>query len=425
MKKFLSLHPRRGLLLFLTLFTAVYSIIDKPSLKSFIWSDAEGYYLYLPAVFIYHGFETVPVRTEGGQFPKYERTNKRFTKYSCGVAMMQLPFFLTAHLFSKIFGLPADGYSPIYAVSVWLAGIFYCFFGLFILVESLKRYFSVRSAMLTAAALYLGTNLLHYTVSAPGMSHVYSFFLFSVLVYFIPRFYDNPSVRNTTVIAVVTGLAVLIRYTNALILIYFLLYNIYSFSDFKNRIFFLSRNLKKLLLFPVALFVFFIPQMIYWKYISGRFWMYSYGDEGFRWLRPEIFKIFFDVQNGWLIYSPMMLFSVAGLFLLLYKKKLSSPGIFFTLTAASYVFASWWAWWFGGAFGHRCFVEYYALLSVPLAFSIQYVSQLKKPVISVCFYFLLIVFSYYNVGMNVLYRSPWDGPDWTWESYWKVVERLI
>ena len=33
-----------------------------------IWSDAEGYYLYLPALFINGGFEDLYVRTEG-QFP--------------------------------------------------------------------------------------------------------------------------------------------------------------------------------------------------------------------------------------------------------------------------------------------------------------------------------------------------------------------
>lgn len=78
-------------------------------IKGMIWSDAEGYYLYLPALFINGGFEDLAVRSEV-QFPLFEDTNKRFTKYTYGVALMELPFFLLAHLIGSIMG-EADGYS--------------------------------------------------------------------------------------------------------------------------------------------------------------------------------------------------------------------------------------------------------------------------------------------------------------------------
>ena len=101
---------------FFFLFSVIYIVLDKSSFKSYIFSDAEGYYMYLPAVFIYGGFEDIPVRTTG-QFFRYEATNKYFTKYTCGVALMQLPFFFlsaTALLQSRKYLL-----TDIHGYTVW------------------------------------------------------------------------------------------------------------------------------------------------------------------------------------------------------------------------------------------------------------------------------------------------------------------
>ena len=45
-----------------SLFTALNS--NNKNFGGIIWSDAEGYYLYLPATFIYNGFEDIPVKTK-------------------------------------------------------------------------------------------------------------------------------------------------------------------------------------------------------------------------------------------------------------------------------------------------------------------------------------------------------------------------
>ena len=65
--------------------------IENKRLAGVIWSDAEGYYLYLPAVFIYGGFEGIPYRTTV-QFSNYPGTEKVFTKYTCGVAMLEMVY---------------------------------------------------------------------------------------------------------------------------------------------------------------------------------------------------------------------------------------------------------------------------------------------------------------------------------------------
>ena len=187
-----------------------------------LWSDAEGYYMYLPAIFIYDGFVDIPVRTPY-QFPKYGDTDKYLTKYTCGVAIMELPFFLASHALASILGEETNGYSGIYIKGVLLAAAFYVWLGFFFLAKVLKRNYSEWIVVLTVLCLYLGTNLFYYTAREGGMSHGYSFGLFAVFIYLTPRFYQSTTLPWSRIIgmALLSGLIVLIRPTNIVILLYF------------------------------------------------------------------------------------------------------------------------------------------------------------------------------------------------------------
>ena len=93
------------------------------------------------------------------------------------------------------------------------------------------------------------------------------------------------------------------------------------------------------------------------------------------------------------------------------------------LLLAAYLFASWWAWWFGGAFGHRSFVEFLSLLVIPFAhFLHKSLShrQLKWLIIP-----LYVVLCYYSVGLTYEYEPPWDGSNWTYQSVWKEIKELF
>ena len=50
--------------------------------------------------------------------------------------------------------------------------------------------------------------------------------------------------------------------------------------------------------------------------MSGHFIFDPYKGEGFDFLRPNIYKAWFDFANGWLIYTPIMAFSIIGWFIL-------------------------------------------------------------------------------------------------------------
>jgi hypothetical protein len=423
MKNFLKSIVRfwmRYYLLILLLF-AGYRAVELAGrfYRGLIWSDAEGYYLYLPALIVNDGFEDFEVRTKA-QFKPFEGTNKTFTKYTCGVAIMQAPFFLSAHALTLATGGKADGYSDYYIRALQLAGLFYGFLGLLLLKKILARHFSPVVVMMTVVGFFLGTNLFHYILQEPGMSHVYSFFLFGLFVWLTPRFYERPGWKIFGGMGLLAGFIVLIRPTNILLLLYLLLFRVKTWEDIKARLQFFKKHLWPLLLAPVASFLAFVPQFLYWKHISGDWLIYSYGEEGFNWLEPRIDMVLFHIKNGWLLFSPMAGLAIVGCLAGMWKNRFNIAPVFLIWLLLLYITSCWWCWWFGGAFGHRQFVEFYVVLAIPYAWLFTQVLESKVLVLKVFLVALWLLLGYYGYMLAVHFR----GPHYEWWSWKEVVEYM-
>ncbi len=418
-------------LIFLCLFIAFFAAsVERHIGNRFgevISSDAKGYYMYLPSVFIYNGIHNVTDTNFVGLI-----TNKKgeaYPKFTCGVAYCYLPFFLCAHAYARVFHYQASGFSPPYQYGILMAGVCWTFLGLFLLKKLLLRYFSRVAAWLSILCIALGTNLYSYGTLGVGMSHVYSFALFAAAILLMDSYYALPSKRNAILLALVLGWIVLIRPTGASIFVFLFLYRVVSFTDLKERVKFFRTHLADLLLaLPFFIGIIF-PQLLYWKEMSGHWVKYSYQDERFiYWSSPKIAAVLFDVQNGWLLYSPVLLF----LFWALLAKRRDPRTNFLATTllllVITYLFASWWMWNFGGAFGHRCYVDYYALLALPLAVTMEHIISAKKYV-KIPLLIVITIFCYYSVAMATLYmaRGIWDGPEWRWnyDRWWGLVRNTF
>ncbi len=230
---------------------------DFKTRKFVMSSDMEGYYQYLPYVLLKPKEEIKTMR-----WAKEYEDGKKLNVFTCGVAIMQLPFFLAAHGISKYLDLEATGYGPVYFSSVFIATLFYVLIGLIFLYFALLRYFKPKLAFWIVVLIFYATNLFYYTTISPGMSHAYSFSLIAMYLYFVPLFYEKPSLKNTILIAFPLALATLIRPTTIIISIYFLLYNVTQFSELKERVQFLLRKWYFVILIPIIAIIVFIPQML-------------------------------------------------------------------------------------------------------------------------------------------------------------------
>lgn len=354
--------------------------------------DVIYYYEYLPATFIHNDLTlSDPSKSKfQGWFRKLENGN-RVNKMTMGMAYMYSPFFAVGHLMAKNSMEEANGYTKPYKMAIQLSAIFYLLFGMLILMRTLKLYFSDLVSGLTLIFVGFGTNLYYYATVEATMTHVASFFLITSFLYSSIKWTHTKSWKHSVLLGITLGLLTLIRPTNVVVVVFIPLLNIDSLTGIKQRIRDILHYSPQLIAAGAIAFIFWIPQFIYWKTITGNWVFYSYGDEGFYFLKPEIIKGLFSFRKGWLIYTPIMFSAVFGIFLL--KKRLSGfflpVLVFFILNL--YVIFSWWCWWYGGSYSQRSMIDSYGIMAIPIAVFVQWIIGKKKPIRLVVISAMLII----------------------------------
>lgn len=390
-----------------------------------ISQDVRVYYAYLPAVFIYQDLSFEFMDDYPDEFVKRvaysisPEKDFRYLKMTMGLAILYLPFFLIAHLIALLTPFAANGYSAVYEAAIHFSTVLYVLAGFYFLRKILLRHFTEKVTSWTLALLLLATNLLFYSAIRTGTSHGYNFALITGALYFFEQWHEKPSWKNSLVIGLTGGLIVLIRPTNALIAMVFILYGIYNKHSFKCKAALFRTNAHKLIFIIFIAFMVLVPQLVYWKWISGEWVYYSYGDERFFFHDPEIFKGLFSFRKGWLIYTPVMFLAIMGMFgLCRYAKKYTwAIPVFFLINI--YIIYSWWTWWYGGSFGSRPMIDSYGLMAIPLAVSLKFVFKQKKW-INYSTQLVLILFVALNIWQSKQYQKGiihYDGM--TREAYFR------
>ncbi len=394
-----------------------------------LWADRSGYYIYLPATFIY-GFDgqkmpkDIDINTGNG-FSIDKDSGKIQTKYPAGVAILQSPFYGMAHLITKTFKIDRHGFDHPYLFFMYIGASFYLTIGFLLLFLLLKKRFSKWISYLTIFLIFVGTNLFYYAVDEILMSHIYSFFLFATMIWLWEKILisKTKNIRLNVFLGIILALIILVRPTNAAFIIFTLFFwNINSLTSFKARI--------KLILQPRFIItttligaIVLSSQLAYWHYLTGKFVYYSYS-EGFNWLSPQIKEIFLSTNNGLLLYSPLYTVLILSTILSAIRKELNSfliLGIFLVMT---YIFASWDCWYFGCSFGQRSFIEYSLLLAFPFASlnsKILKTNNLKSIIKAVSYGLPILYMSLFSILMSNSYIGCFFGETWDWNEYKRVL----
>lgn len=393
---------------------------------SVIWADKAGYNVYLPATFIYHfdasAFpDNMDTRTGDG----YEldiSSKKVKTKYPVGVALLQLPFFVIAHTVAPFLGYEQDGYSLIYNWAINVSAVFYLIVGLLLLQRTLAYYFDRPTVLWGLFTLFAGTNLYYYTIDDAGMSHIYSFALFSAFLCLLKRsaFLSQKSHPQAIVFGLLCGLILVTRPTNAVFLTCFLFLDIRNWKEIRTRLKVLTR-INVSIAIGISAFLVILVQMVYWKYAFGSFIFYSYEGEGFNWLEPRVLRTWFEPNNGLFLYTPLFLFMIISLALMFIRKV--TNGLYLTLLflGISYIFSCWDLPHFGCSFGARSYVEYLALFSIPTCYLLERILRSNIPIKLTSLALVLCM-----VAFNLKMTYSFDGcfyakKDWDLPSYYELV----
>ncbi len=356
------------------------SLYKKPE-KIIVW-DVISYYSYLPATFIEkdHKLQQWEYADpwKDRYWPEYIPATKSFViKTSMGLAFMYYPFFQTAHFIAPYLGYENNGFSAPYSTALILSSIVYVLIGLFLLRKILLHSFNDNITSITLLIIGLFTNLFWYTTKEAPMPHSYSFALFCLFMFLTDKWYQKPNYINSIACGLTLGLIALVRPTNIVIVLYFLLYGVIRGKDLTNRFHLYLSKYKQLIIMSLCICLVWIPQLLYWKSVTNHFFYYSYGSsEQFFFANPKIINVLVGFRKGWLTYTPAMIFSIIGIFLLKNKKYFWSILSFTVINI--YIVSSWWCWWYGGGLGMRPLIESYALLSIPLAAYLTWICNLQK-----------------------------------------------
>jgi len=398
--------------------------------------DVVLYYQYLPATIIYNDIQMRFLDEDPGNksikmWGELLPSGNRVGKMTVGMSIMYSPFFFAAHWLAQPLGYEANGYTPPYRLALILSSLVFAIAGLYLLSLLLRKYFDPVITAITLTLLALGTNLYFYTTLEPTMTHAYSFFLYAAFIFLLDKWLLKTSWKNSIILGIISGLIVIIRPVNGIILLLFLLWNVGSWRMFTDRIRFLIKNIHLLVLVIILFLITIFPQLLYWKTVTGHWLFYGYGEEGFFFLQPKYFDGLFSYRKGWLVYTPIMVFSLLGFIVLYYRnRKLFFPIVIFTLIN-TYIIFSWWCWWYGGSFGQRSMIESYVLLAFPLAYLVNWIRDTSRPVF---FVFLIIggLFTAYNIFQSRQYyfgSIHWDSMSKKayWETFmkWKPTEEFF
>ncbi|MEZ4936073.1 MAG: hypothetical protein R2799_00605 [Crocinitomicaceae bacterium] len=390
-----------------------------------IRTDALGYYVYLPSVFIYSDLKYDWTHQLNAKYPNFYfasytegENGARYQKYPIGTSIMNIPFFLIAHQLALNSDQEADGYSPIYHKWISYGTVFYAVLALIMIAQVIGLFFSDLIAAITVLLIGLGTNYYYFAIYEPGLSHIPGLFVLGLYFYHCIKWFREFKFLNLFILTISLGIATVIRPTNILFGGFFILMLFQREIGFKKVIqVFKTYKYKWIMLLLSAILIPFL-QISLWKYNSGNYIQYSYGEEGFFFTSPHIIYGLFSARNGLFLYSLPFFLSIYALFIR--KKEIPTLFIFINLFVFYYVIYSWWCWWYGGSYGSRAAIESYVLLSILLATAIDFIWKQLIPAITLIFIISLFQISFTTtLSFSDMRRTNLVHYDaMTWEAYW-------
>jgi hypothetical protein len=252
----------------------------------------------------------------------------------------------------------AEGYGAPYLAAVCYASALYGFLGLLLIHDALRRSgaFLEPAPRFAVAALWLGTPVLYYMTLAPGFSHAASLFAVSLMLWLWLRLRAGGEDKTWewALVGAVGGLAALVREQDVL----FLAAPALDLAWRHARPLRLHAFLRRLLALGVAAALAFLPQLIAYKMMYGRFGPSGIVTSKLDYSGPFFFAVLFDPGHGLYFWTPLLFAASVGLALAV-RRQGDTAAVLLSLSVLLLVWicGSIQTWTQAGAFGSRRFVS--------------------------------------------------------------------
>lgn len=337
--------------------------------------DGYGYYLYIP-----HFFEkgTLDIQQEWAQELQNDYCNgtyayqivrtekgKELNVYHMGQAFVELPSYILGDLSARLFGYKTDGFSKPYYIFFIVNVLFFILLGLLYTRKTLLLFLSDRHTAITLLVLYLASNIYITFFLQYDLQHLYLFALNAIFMYHLVQFIRTKTRKHIILSAIVLGLTVAIRPTQVLLGIFPLIILLREYR--------LSRSfLQHIWLYPAFGLLWNVPQIAYWWIIGGEPFIPNLHSERIVLSDPNIIDFLFSYKKGWLLYSPLFLLILPGLYILYKQNRSLFWSFILFIPFYIWVMSSWECWWYASSYGSRVMVDIYPLLIILVGLSIAH-----------------------------------------------------
>ena len=375
----------------LSLFVIGLNIVFYPN--NILSYDVFGYYLYLPTTFLFQdlGLENKEVIVQ--LIEQYKSTSSFYQvnptegglfvmKYSMGMAFMYFPFFLLGWLGAILFEYPIDGFSAPFQLAIFIGGITYSIIGLWFTAKVLNHFFNWKTAAIALSLIVFGTNYMVHVgmYGQNAMSQNYLFTAYALVLWFTIKWHETYKVKYAVFLGLIMSVAILSRPTEIVMLAIPVLWGVYAKETLISKLEIFWKYRMHVLLIVVMLGAFGGMQLVYWKIFTGKFLYNSYGGnpgEGLELFSPYTWQFLFSFRKGWLLYTPLMLFSFSGFVWMYRKNKEIVLPLLSYVVLNIYIISSWSNWWYAQSFSQRAMVSSYPVMAILLAYFIQWLFSLK------------------------------------------------
>ncbi len=376
----------------------LFFLLSLPFLNPWVRGDGVGYYAFARALLIEHSFDftrdyqhaNLSFRDlrldENGQPKSVFRTSTGHLEnhFTVGPAILWTPFLLLTHsvvLLARALGssVPADGFSAPYRITMAFATALYGFLSLWLAFRLAYQYVEERWALLATFSIWWASSLPVYMYFNPSWSHAHCAFTAALFVWYWHETRASRSLAQWFLLALIAGLMLDVYYANAMVLAILAVEAIPQYVSALRHDSHASVDkpvLSKLLFshffFGLILLVSILPTFVTRYIIYGNAFESGYIPlRAWLWSSPAFLSVLFSSNHGLLTWTPVLLFSILGLFL--YWRRvpgIGTPLIFAFL--AFYVLIACYPDWDGiSSYGNRFFVSLTPLFILGLAVSLE------------------------------------------------------
>lgn len=298
-------------------------------------------------------------------------TGHQTSPFPIGYSILAIPFLAAGTIVDAMAGHPADGFAH-YAV------LFYCLTNVVLTGLGLLALFTflyqaagsfggispARANILALAAtcaVFFGTSVGYYAFSE--MSHAATFFTGSVFLAWWWRIREQTDLRSWVILGLLGGAVSLARWQDIFFAGAPLLFDLMAG---RAEIF---RRLRSRTIYAAVIGLCWVPQMIEWKFMFGKYLTVPQGS-GFVVFPPHFIpNVLFSSEHGWFIWTPLALIGVCGLIAGAFQaRRVFTPWIVAVALQVALIASLPLTWHSGPAFGNRYMTSSAPVIGLGLIF---------------------------------------------------------